>query len=890
MTLKEHIDNIGAALSANNANKNTVLFEQLHLLCLGWDELLYADNPTEGIRDSKHVEPYIYFKGYEDKIFPNYNPEAEKALDAFLDDWGSRMVTPREEYREVATGLLNAAARKGEHGFDHFQPAELSELVFRLSGYQKGMTVYNPYAGVGSYAGVLDAGSNYFGEEFDPAIWAIGVLRCHMNGCLSSNYVCGDSLNPEWKQPFDIVVSTPPIGAISLYNKESFTARLVNNAPTLLKPEGTMVFITNGSFLFSARGQSIAQSSLLDMVVTLPSKVFYWTTYPPVIVRLKAGRDASEPVKLIDGTSFGSPAGRMSVIIKVQELLKAIENVDSGFTALVSTKEIAENNYRLNPALYIKKEEDGSEGKKMVPLQELGLVIKPNRIKERTSKVIRLGNLSGDPLSLNITPDEREEDDTSSYGVLQESALLIGGNPSYPKFGYLSSNASESIGISTFLHAFIPNEELVSAQYVAVVLTDKGIDNTGSSIVRITLDDLALTRIPLISKREQEQVIKAFRLRHSKQHSSETLQQKVRVAMVGHPSEPAEFSDHLDIRGSFDKIKDAINWVKVSDNGSKIDAFIVNQTDDISHLNIHSLCAKDVPVFIISPDVQALEIAFESDSDDYLSGKCFARGAESDLYRALFRFCDDRNSPAGKIREVYARQLEAAADLDGKFQYDSFNLRDKLEEMLLDKDAGNDYVNDLRSIRDHCLLDPLIQYGYLPKCNVRGFTYGAEVDLLADRFHKEGYLLLKTLVPKNLANLLRAATPFLNEGSHVITLSDWDTQFVVLQIIMAFICLLSKLKGEGLFDGLGSNETKKEYVGSINSFQFQTGGPYPVFSLKDNPGYLYAEHVHLDDKFCKEKGIHAGNSVFIHSCKEEGYPKITDYEKIVFYSKDFDKA
>lgn len=819
----------------------------------------------------------------------HFGQRAEAAVDAFLDDWGTLMATKREEYRELANGLLNAAARNGGRGFDHFQPSELSELVFHLSGYQKGMTVYNPYAGVGSYAGVFSADDNYFGEEFDPAVWGIGVLRCHINGCSSSNYVCGDSLNPQWKRSFDIVVSTPPVGAISLH-EESFSARLVKDAPDLLDSGGTMVFVTNGSFLFSIRGEGVAKCGLVDMIITLPRNVFYWTSYPPVIVRIKADRDKSQPIKMVDGSSFCTAAGRMLNIINIQELLGAINGSDPRYTALVSTKQLEDNHYRINPQLYIEKEEEGAEGKKMVPLQELGTLIKPSRTKERTPLIIRLGNLSGNPLDLSTTPEEREEDDKGSYGTLPAGALLIGGNPSYPKFGYLKSIPEKTIGISSALYAFIPDINLVSAQYIAVVLAENGVFNAGSSIVRITLDDLALTRIPLITKSEQEKVISAYAQRHGNP-GAKAYRQKARVALVGNPPIPNDANTNLDKRFVFNKIKDVFNWLKTPGNRNKVDALIVSQTNAISNQDLFILCNDGIPVFILAQDIQGLENAFGNYADQYLPGRCFANGAENDLFSALFLFCDDQNSPEGKIREVYARQLNAAEDLDEKFKFDNFCLRDKLEEILLNKDSGKDYVNELRKIRDICLLTPLIKYGYLPRTRYN-FTFGAEVDLLVDRIKKydtNSIVLLKTVVPKHLASLLRAISPFLNEGSHIITTDDRDTQIVAIQIIMSFICLLSGLNSQGYFDCMPKGETKKEYVDYLEGMRF-TSGRYPVQCLSENSDYLFAGNVHLNKDCCREKNIKVGDVVDIPSAVPENNPKIIDQTIVFFYTNVFDKV
>ena len=253
MTLREHLENIGEVMTSQGASKVEVLFFRLYLLSLSWDKY---GSPVD--RESKSRQSNLYKLLFEKtklsilwaKACEQHGHDELDALDSFLNDEDLYMNTPREVFRDVFNALLNGAARSNNHGFDHLQPAELSELVYKLSGYQKGMTVYNPFAGVGSYAGQFSAGNQYYGEEFDPTIWGIGVLRCHINECLSENYICGDSLNRCWQQPFDVVVSTPPVGAISL-KEDTYPGRLVKEASSLLKDDGTMLLVTSGSFLFS---------------------------------------------------------------------------------------------------------------------------------------------------------------------------------------------------------------------------------------------------------------------------------------------------------------------------------------------------------------------------------------------------------------------------------------------------------------------------------------------------------------------------------------------------------------------------------------------------------------------------------------------------------------
>ena len=125
------------------------------------------------------------------------------------------------------------------------QPEELTRII--LTQYRGG-SIYNPFAGLASYAiqlhyeyqsgekefwhsNIPDTfGDNYYyGEEIMSLAWAIGKLRLLAHESDSKNYVQGDST--KWcKQIVDNVLTTPPF--IQIYNEFKLIANIENFTST----------------------------------------------------------------------------------------------------------------------------------------------------------------------------------------------------------------------------------------------------------------------------------------------------------------------------------------------------------------------------------------------------------------------------------------------------------------------------------------------------------------------------------------------------------------------------------------------------------------------------------------------------------------------------------
>src|SRR5690606_24453087 len=98
-------------------------------------------------------------------------------------------------------------------GGEFLQPKEITLLANLLADIPQNSSVFNPFAGLASFALNLDPSINYSGQEINKKTWAIGALRLLAYNRTAGSYDLKDSFS-EWpeEEKFDLVISSPPMG------------------------------------------------------------------------------------------------------------------------------------------------------------------------------------------------------------------------------------------------------------------------------------------------------------------------------------------------------------------------------------------------------------------------------------------------------------------------------------------------------------------------------------------------------------------------------------------------------------------------------------------------------------------------------------------------------
>ena len=380
-------------------------------------------------------------------------------------------------YEEVISILSNAIGRSNS---EFTQPNELTELVSRLQGDTTGKRIYNPCAGIGSYQ-LANPKANFISQEINSETWAIGCIRLFLNGIDPSTYYNENSLEI-WKgdtELFDVIISTPPFG-ISLHRRDLYPfyskfrhngieGIMIEKALNSLEENGTALFVISLNFLFNnielEFRKYMAHNGFIHSIILLPSKLFSFTS----VAVIKITKQRNDRILMTDGSSFYSK-GKDRNIMDTNKLLSAIENKLPKFVKEISLDELSENEFNLNPSLYINSSIDAievPEGYRLCKLKELVSYHNGGRCNKEEAIFIKGQDLSNEKFDFIKTfQDLPSEKLSKSHSKLDKDLLLILriGNLKPTLFKY---NEEVDVCCNPNILSFEVNQELVYPPYLA---------------------------------------------------------------------------------------------------------------------------------------------------------------------------------------------------------------------------------------------------------------------------------------------------------------------------------------------------------------------------------------------------------------------------------------
>jgi type I restriction enzyme M protein len=301
----------------------------------------------------------------------------------------------------ISMFAANAGKKAGEFYTPHEVSLLMSEIVANHLRDRSMIDIYDPTSGSGSL--LINIGRSvakhidnenkikYYAQELKENTYNLTRMNLVMRGILPNNIVTrnGDTLEDDWpyfedSDPIgtynplyvDAVVSNPPYSqAWDPANKETDPryARFGLAPKTKadfafllhdlfhLKPDGIMTIVLPHGVLFRGGEEgeirkNLIENNYIDIIIGLPSNIFFGTGIPTIIMVLKKKRDAND-VLIIDASKGFAKVGKNNVL-RASDIKRIADTVTSRisvdkFSRVVSQEEIRQNEYNLNIPRYV---------------------------------------------------------------------------------------------------------------------------------------------------------------------------------------------------------------------------------------------------------------------------------------------------------------------------------------------------------------------------------------------------------------------------------------------------------------------------------------------------------------------------------------------------------
>ncbi len=492
------------------------------------DERLFQETKDSIFKISNSLKPKLDSRiiKYE-SIFPIFfpvveflNTESFKKIIQLIQEIDGRFL--EKHFEEIFDHILHhiTQSRLSSVGND-LQMAEITNLMFAVGKINKGDSIFNPFAGLASFALVAKNSNRYFGQEINKRAWALGRLRLiAFDKVETTEYVCEDSISnwPDKSEKFDVVISSPPIGRD--LSAKYLKGRYINTYKTAeqfvieksldnLTDSGRLIICVTNGFLNRMEGEEhiiryLIDNDLLDAIIPFQKL----SSMSSAVLVISKKKEFPGMVRMYNTTKFVHKKNQWESEFKFDQLLDFInENKkDDEVFKLVSKEELCKNDFILSVPRYFQNKIEG------VKLSDIVETIKGERLNTlETGKFIRTRDLKESNIDFSIDLSKVEEIQLSRTDIrcISESCLLLATRweslkPTYFNFTNTSIYKSNDIlavriDESKVDLSYLINE--LSADYVV-----KQLDSVrmGSVIPYLRISDLLNIKLKLPSLIEQK--------------------------------------------------------------------------------------------------------------------------------------------------------------------------------------------------------------------------------------------------------------------------------------------------------------------------------------------------------------------------------------------------
>lgn len=411
----------------------------------------------------------------------------------------------QELFPEIFDSILYRISNaQGKNSGEFIQPFEISRLIMNLADLNDNATIYNPFAGLASFATFLRPYQRYYGQEINHRTWALGSLRLMAHNLEHFDYKLEDSIE-NWMGfgEFDLIVSNPPFGIkiprhFNYGVNSSAEMFLIEKSLQQLPNDGQLITVLPQSFLYTSAihhkryRKHLVDNNSIDTIISLPSGILKHTSIPACIVVFRKKPLHHGFIKFVDASEFAIKSldkkGKILDDLGLLDYLKS--DYENDFVRNIDLFQIQENDYNLKVNRYLI--DDDFEG---IKLSEIGHFISGTRsTREKIAKFIKIKDLKDDIVNFYLdtnTIDSREIP-LNNIRKIEQDCLLVAVkwkslNPTYFKY------QGEAIYISNEIIAIKIDENRVNVSYL--------INELSSDYVKKQLNRYRITSaIPTIRK------------------------------------------------------------------------------------------------------------------------------------------------------------------------------------------------------------------------------------------------------------------------------------------------------------------------------------------------------------------------------------------------------
>ena len=426
-----------------------------------------------------------------------------------------------ENFSEIFDALLyKLSEAQGKYTNEFIQPYEITRFIMNLAKVKDNDTIYNPFAGLASFATFLNNTHHYYAQEINQKTWALGYLRLIAHNLEHFDYRLEDSIE-NWNTfgEFDLIVSTPPFN-LRLNNRNfnqvnfSLESVIIEHSLHQLNYRGELICVFPESFLYKKNRRDfefkkyLIENNLINTIISLPNGVFKHTAIGTCIVIINKKKKYKGKVRFINATSFvNSKSNNRDKVLDDLNLFEQIENNNKRFVRLIDTETIIYNDNNLLASRYFI--DDNFKG---VRLNEISSFIRGSRSeKAEIGKIVKIRNLKDNIVNFNLEIDELEVRGIPSSGIskIQQSCILVALRWRTLKPTYFEYNG-EPIYISNDILAIKIDKKIVNINYLINELHAEYVLNQLSGlrltgiIPTLRKDDFFQIKIKLPSIEEQK--------------------------------------------------------------------------------------------------------------------------------------------------------------------------------------------------------------------------------------------------------------------------------------------------------------------------------------------------------------------------------------------------